>query len=87
MFTKITSVVALVWIFLCGASVYVMGNARPRVAEPPAADAPSLTGLEQGSNPLTDPSDPEAPAGVKFSTNRKVMPSLGVMIRRMKHRR
>ncbi|QDV68463.1 preprotein translocase subunit SecG [Rosistilla carotiformis] len=46
MFTKITSVVALVWIFLCGASVFVMGNARPMVDNAAVVESPSLEGLD-----------------------------------------
>ena len=74
MFTKITAGTALIWVFLCAASVLVMGNVPKRVSKTPDATAPSLGGLESVDDVAGDtagdatPEAPAAPAAVEFES-------------------
>lgn len=59
MFTRITAIGALIWISLCGASVFVLGNGRTKVdtSEPPAVE--SLESVEN-ADVITTPENEES---------------------------
>lgn len=67
MFTRITFVAAGLWIFLCAAAMWTLGNARSVSTPPTVGESPGTREAGGGAAPLGDPTQPLSPGDIDIN--------------------